>query len=167
MASNDILFVSNENGVTERKPAHKTGRLCVSYSNKYNKYTYKIYGILSHRPFIPFKFNDFYEAIEVAEYLEKVYDGFLDLWQADPSMNVVLITRFSVDGGSRIFVALNTLKGQDIISKRDFFMAVNGEYKDVPAVSAPVIPDKQTPRLESRTGISSLISSFVSGFLGS
>ena len=166
MAANDILFVSNENGVTERKPAHKTGRLCVSYSNKYNKHTYKIYGVLSHRPFIPFKFNDFYEAIEVAEYLEKVYDGFLDLWQADPLMNVVLITRFSVEGGSRIFVALNTLKGQDIISKRDFFQAVNGEY-DVPAVSAPIISDKQTPRTEPKTRISSLISSFVSGFLGS
>ena len=164
MASNDILFVSNENGVSERKPAHKTGRLCVSYSNKYNKYTFKIYGILSHRPFIPFKFDDFYEAIEVAEYLEKAYDGFLDLWQADPSMNIVLITRFSVDKGNRIFVALEKLKGQDIISKQDFFTALNGEY-NVPAVSTPNIPDQQTPRVESRTGIGGLISNFFSGFL--
>ena len=166
MASNDILFVSSDNGVTERKPAHKTGRLCVSYSNKYNKNTYKIYGILSHKPFIPFKFNDFYEAIEVAEFFEKVYDKYLYLWMADPSMDVVLVSRHTVDKGVRIFVALESLKGRDIISKRDFFLALDGEYKDVPVISNPIVPDKQTPRVESRTGIGDLVSSFISGFLG-
>ena len=163
MASNDILFVSNENGVSERKPAHKTGRLCVSYSNKYNRDTFKIYGILSHMPFIPNKFYDFYEAIEVAEYLEKAYDEYLEIWEADPSLDIPLVTRFTIPDGDRIFVALNKLEGQDIISKQDFFSVLNGE-ENVSPICPPSNHSKQTVKPKSRSGISSLISNFVSGF---
>ena len=163
MASNDILFVSNENGVSERKSAYKTGRLCVAYSNKYNKHTFTIYGILSHMPFIPNKFYDFYEAIEVAEYLEGVYDEYLEIWEADPSLDIPLVTRFTIPDGDRIFVALNKLEDQDIISKEDFFTALKGE-ENVSPISIPNIPDEQAPKIKSRNGISGLISNFVSGF---
>jgi len=163
MASNDILFVSKDNGVTERKVAYKTGRLCVAYSNKYNKNTFKIYGILSHRPFVQTKFQNFYEAIEVAEYLEKAYGKYLDIWQADPSIDIPLITRYTIKNGNRIFVALNKLKGQDIISKEDFFLTLNGEY-NVHHLRTRGNISKRTPRVESRTGISGFISNFISGF---
>ena len=163
MASKDILFVSKDNGVTERKPAHKTGRLCVAYSNKYNQKTFKIYGVLSHRPFIPFKFNDFYEAIEVAEYLEKEYGKYLDIWQADPSMNIPLVTRYTIKNGNRIFVALNKLKGQDIISKEEFFLALNGEY-NVGHLRTSRMPNIRSSKPKSKKRTGSFISGFISGF---
>ena len=163
MASNDILFISKDNGVTERKVGYKTGRLCVSYSNKYNRETFKMYGILSHRPFVQTKFYNFHEAIDVAEYLEEAYHKYLDIWQADPSIDIPLVTRYTIKNGNRIFVALNKLKGRDIISKEDFFLALNGEH-NVNHFRTSRVPDIRVSKPKSRKRVGGFVSNFISGF---
>jgi len=121
-----IEIIDKSHGVNDRKPAFKiSNRLAVSWSNKnYDNDTYKIFSIVSYMPFINCRFESMNDAIESAELLEEIYSEFLDILEADPNIDIIAVTQWSIPNGIKIYENLQGLEEKDLITLEDMKRAL-------------------------------------------
>jgi len=106
-------------------------RLVVAHSDgKYDVRTVKIFSIMSRRPIIDARFSDIDDAIVAAQLLERIYvnnngECLLDILEADPEIDVLFISRYTVDNGEQIYNNLHELESRlDTITLEDMKRAL-------------------------------------------
>lgn len=121
-----IVFNNQVGGVKIRQRAVKVSdHLCVAYASPHSQIErYKIYSIISGRPVVNFTFKDFDQAIEVAEWLDKLYKDFWLMLSEYPMMNIPEVCKWSVPDGIRTAVALSSFEGRDTITLDDLRRAI-------------------------------------------
>jgi len=110
------IFINDTITKDGKKAAVKVGKyLCVSYTNKeLDTETYMIYSIITNRPVLPTRINNFQCAMSLAHWINEVYDEYLELYEACPGWDILQIARLSVPDGEDLYQHISEW-GEDII----------------------------------------------------
>lgn len=133
-----IDFHQVNTGVKTKRTGVKVGKhLVVATTTRHDENTAQIFGIISGRPVIdvrfPYTVEGIKEAIEVAKWLDGIYQDYFDLWEVYPDWNIVSISRWTVDQGIQVWLACSKLERfQDTITLSDLQAAWLASQSEVP-----------------------------------
>lgn len=117
-----INFYDCRTNVKDKKSGAKVGRYMVvsGYDNHWR--LFQIYGGL---PVLDVWITSLPDAVKIAQVIEKIYDGFLCVWEAWSDINVLEIARLSVPYGEAVCFTISDLVqiGKDI-NYNDFYQTL-------------------------------------------
>jgi hypothetical protein len=95
-----IRFSCKENFTSERRLALKINKwLCVAYSDG----GHKIFRMDTGLPLIETIFKDKYKCIELAAYIAEKYKDVFDIWEAEPTMELLRVAQYTIPNGTEVY----------------------------------------------------------------
>ncbi len=95
-----IKFSCKENFTSERRLALKINKwLCVACSDN----GHKIFRMDTGLPLIDKTFNDPYKCIELAVYIAEKYKDVFDIWEAEPTMELLRVAQYTIPNGTEVY----------------------------------------------------------------
>jgi len=91
---------------------------------------YRIFNTRSGEPILRCRFRSLSDAIKFAEWIEKVYADYFEIWQDYPKADIISWCKYTVPNGIDIFGAIEVLNTKDVISLGDVKEAVEKTRKE-------------------------------------
>ena len=125
-----IPFRDKSTNASIRRNGVKIGsHLAVARTEKYRD-SYKIFRIRSGIPLLNAYFTDVDEAIEFAEWLDKQFGSYFDIWSKYPQADIFSLVKWTVPNGLSLYEMIRLLKDCKIIDLKKIqrVYAVAQEY---------------------------------------
>lgn len=108
-----IRFSCKENFTSEKRLALKINKwLCVACSDG----GHKIFRMDTGLPLIETIFKDHHKCMELAVYIAEKYKDVFDLWEAEPTMELLRVAQYTIPNGTEVYKRIEQVSSQACLS---------------------------------------------------